>query len=95
MGNKMKTIHKFQVSVGTNYFTLPEDSYILSAGLQGHYMYIWAYLDTDGKGKEASKVTVTIVGTGWDLDGCGINEDFIFINSIIEGEYVWHVYAKY
>lgn len=83
----MRTIWKLTLSVGVNGFELPVGAKLLSVAMQNDAIMLWAEVKSDAR---RTTRRVTVVGTGWDMQHLG---DAIFVGTVIQGPFVWHVFA--
>lgn len=86
----MATIFKYEVLPGLNTISIPQSSRILSAGAQNNSVFIWV-LTTNNTQTEAKHVFVS--GTGHPIEN-ELAEQLNFINTVIVGEFVWHVFQR-
>ena len=86
----MKTIYKYPIVVGYNTIHTYENCKILSAGLDPKgSINLWVLVDT--KENKTNEMPIMVTGTGWDFPE--ISGSFDFIDSVREGNYVWHIFA--
>lgn len=65
---------------------MPLGAEIVTVGLQGDSMYLWALVDPDEKREEVIKIKV--IGTGHDFEPSGLK----YLGTAFQGAWVWHVY---
>jgi hypothetical protein len=82
----MKTIWKFQVLPNEN-VSMPKGATILSAGVQGEDIFIWALVDPDAPRLDR---LISVYGTGHTILG----DPGAFIGSVMMhgGTFVFHVF---
>lgn len=89
-----KVIWKFPIN-GVTPIEVEENATVLSSGLDPQGIpCVWIMLDPT---KEKTKtIIIYLIGTGWEMtaDTFVNNENFRFVNTFIEGEYVWHAFAE-
>lgn len=86
----MKTIYKYYIHEGENFIESYRGASMLSAGIDCNGApCVWMEVDTSAP---AATFKVYCVGTGWPLDEILNNERNYFINTINDGEYIWHVF---
>lgn len=85
----MKVIWKFPIN-GLTSIKVEEDAKVLSSGLDPQGVpCVWIMLDPT---KERNKkIEVCLIGTGWEFNDKAY-ENFKFLNTFVEGEYVWHTF---
>jgi len=81
-------IYKYDIPINGS-IMLPAGSQILSVGIQDDQVRVWILLDPDAPKTEACAFRV--VGTGWDVDRDSLG---IFIGTVRDGGFVWHVFAR-
>lgn len=84
----MKVIYKYPLTLGTNELEIPYEK-ILNVIMQGRTITLYVLVDTEIQNK---KVKVHAIGTGWVLDDGILDNDSIYLNTITDGIYVWHVF---
>lgn len=82
----MITIYKYLV--GNGKVELPKYSTILKVAFQRSQLCVWALIETDIV--ETETYTFKIYGTGWEAADLTLRD--IFIDTIFEGDFVWHVF---
>lgn len=82
----MITIYKYLV--GNGKVELPKYSTILKVAFQRSQLCVWALVDTSIA--ELETYTFKVYGTGWDA--VDLTPQDIFIDTIFEGDFVWHVF---
>lgn len=84
-----KVIWKFPIN-GITSIKVEENAKVLSSGLDPQGVpCVWIMLDPT---KEKNKtIVVYLIGTGWEFND-EINENFKFLNTFVEGIYVWHTF---
>jgi hypothetical protein len=80
----MKTIFKYPVTSQDCTLKLPKGAEILTVKLHGEFPCLWAVVNPKEKVEERH---ICIVGTGWDID-----EGMKYIETYIDGYFVWHVF---
>lgn len=89
-----KVIWKFPIN-GVTPIEVEENATVLSSGLDPQGVpCVWIMLDPT---KEKTKtIIIYIIGTGWEITSETFtkNENLRFVNTFIEGVYVWHVFAE-
>lgn len=93
----MRTIWKFPLQmIDEQVIELPANSRVLSAGLDpAGLLCVWAQVDSE---QPKSRAAIFIQGTGQPLiDGIDYwpHENNKFIGSVLQGQFVWHVFARY
>jgi hypothetical protein len=86
----MKGIWKFPIN-GITSIKVEEDAKVLSSGLDPQGVpCVWIMLDP---AKEKNKtIEIFLIGTGFEFYG-KMNENLKFLNTFVEGEYVWHTFV--
>lgn len=86
----MKAIWKFPIN-GLTSIKVEEDAKVLSSGLDPQGVpCVWIMLDPT---KEKNKtIEIFLIGTGFEFYG-KMNENLKFLNTFVEGEYVWHTFV--
>lgn len=84
----MKTIWKYELTVGKNKINLPWGSQVLTVQMQDGKPYIWVLLDP--KEKEYPHI-FEIYGTGHTIEDSQCN---IYIGTWQDGPYVWHLFKS-
>lgn len=86
----MKAIWKFPIN-GITSIKVEEDAKVLSSGLDPQGVpCVWIMLDP---AKEKNKtIEIFLIGTGFEFYG-KMNENLKFLNTFVEGEYVWHTFV--
>jgi hypothetical protein len=86
----MKGIWKFPIN-GITSIKAEEDAKVLSSGLDPQGVpCVWIMLDP---AKEKNKtIEIFLIGTGFEFYG-KMNENLKFLNTFVEGEYVWHTFV--
>ena len=88
-GEKMKTIHKYQMKDLVSPVMMPEGAEILAIQLQDSMICIWAMVDKDAQMIERY---IVVCGTGQKLP-----EDmrgYKYITTLQMNVYVWHLFEK-
>ena len=87
----MKTIWKFPLmsNLSEQWITTPRGSQPMSCDVQHHTICIWCL--TDSEVKETERWRIWIVGTGHPLPN---NPRLSLLNTLIMGEFVWHVFYE-
>lgn len=88
----MLSIWKYSVEPAAfmQLLTVPEKAEVISCGTDAEGMpSIWVLVDTDAP---ARLMEYCVVGTGWDL-GFMQNRGLMFIGTIKDGPYMWHVFV--
>ncbi len=84
----MMSIWKFPIErAGKQVIEIPSDAQILSVHLQSGCLCLWAVVSTDSPPETR---TISIFGTGHPFD----REAGEFIGTVIDGQFVWHVFAE-
>jgi hypothetical protein len=84
-------IYKYEISPpnpnGDSFASIPEGGEILSAGVQGDNIFLWAAVDPSAP---MSRRNIRVYGTGWEVDGA----PGTFINTVFMhgGTLVFHVF---
>lgn len=91
----MKTIWKFEIFVDQCEVSamMPDGAWVMSVGTQKPgWICIWAIVDPARQAKgELSERKFRVYGTGMELmRRDGISD---FIGTVIDGEFVWHVFG--
>lgn len=84
---KTKTIYKYPLELGINELEIPYEK-ILNVIIQGRIPTLYVLIDDEQQNK---KVQVQVIGTGWDI-GEGMIDNSIYLNTVTDGIYVWHVF---
>lgn len=82
----MKTVYKYKI--GSGELQLPRGAKVLTAGIQGEDIFIWAEVDTDAVLEHRS---FYVYGTGHIVPENSCCVATVFENTF-KGNYVWHVY---
>lgn len=91
------TIWKFPLTIGVTTITVPEnpawtaakESFVpLSVAMQHGELQMWAMVDPSASAKRV--IVVTVYGTGHPMP----DKPGIFVGSVQDGPYVWHVFAQ-
>ena len=86
----MKTIYRYPIQVGANEILTYKNFQVLSAKIDPREdLSIWVMVDTSEEKTETLKVFVA--GTGWDFPQI---ENPVFVDTVKEGEYMWHVFYE-
>lgn len=83
----MKVIYKYPLSDWSATIEMPQGAQVLTAQLQGDKTFIWALVDTD---KPKEERTFATIGTGHDAGK--YNGELIYINTIFQSGFVWHIF---
>lgn len=93
----MKRIFKYRLDGAAQYRTegfsvgrsfvimMPAGAEVLSAGMDGAEIAVWAVVDTEAP---PVPVSFSVLGTGLD-----VRDDGRFIGTVRDGAFVWHVFA--
>ena len=81
-----KTICKYKLDPDKEFYILPQRSKILSAGVQGQAIYIWALVNPE---RPEGVAQIRVVGTGHNVDVGGLT----FIDTVFLGWMVWHIFG--
>lgn len=81
----MKTVWKYQLSHKST-VALPGHAKVLSCGVQGEDIFIWAEVETENTPEDRAFV---VVGTGHQIDR---TKRLTFIGTVFVGPFVFHVY---
>ncbi|GAT03496.1 uncharacterized protein RMCFA_3608 [Mycolicibacterium fortuitum subsp. acetamidolyticum] len=84
----MKAIYKYKLEPQDEQI-LPLRGPVLSAGVQGDDIMVWAVHDDE---MTPRKVRISTRGTGHALDGA---DDGQFIGTVLLGSLVFHIFANY
>ena len=84
----MKAIYKYKLEPQDEQI-LPLRGPVLSAGVQGDDIMVWAVHDDE---MTPRKVRISTRGTGHELDGA---DDGQFIGTVFLGSLVFHIFANY
>lgn len=87
----MRTIYKYQVDNTNDWngtISLPENTQVLSAGVQNGNIFIWCLVDTDNALVERR---FEVIGTGWDMSEF-VNNNLVFIDTVFVDWMVFHVF---
>ena len=85
----MKKIWKYEVGRDGQVATLEGNFVrILSIQAQGPNIYVWMECDDDAP---TSSIDIVAIGTGWEIPNEQM-EGLTYVNSVIDGPYVWHYY---
>lgn len=83
----MRTIHKYPLQIGTKVsIELPSTATIIKAGMQGGQPHIWVDLNHPYHGIKVIR-SFEVFGTGWEIP-----TGATYIDTVFQGQYVWHVY---
>ena len=83
-----KQIWKYEINIGETKRDIPSNATILSVGLQGNNICVWALVDT---GARTSERTFYVYGTGWDIEESV--EYLSCIGTVQDNNgLVWHVF---
>ena len=89
--NRNNTIWKFELKeVELQIVRIPEGADILSLGIQGEEMFLWAAVDEEA---ETEAVQIRIVGTGWVMGETTLERRFLGTLATPAG-LVWHVFRE-
>lgn len=80
-----KTICKYEIHNGKEtHIAMPSAAKVVHADVQEGHVFIWAEVDT-----EANSVLrkFSYFGTGHDIP-----KNAVYIGTVFQGEYVWHIY---
>lgn len=70
---------------------LPQHSEVMSAGVQGDEVMVWALVDSD---VDAVRVRdFKVLGTGWGLADDEL-DGWIFLDTVFMEPFVWHVWVR-
>lgn len=85
----MKTIWKFNLSKSKTYqLLMPEGANILCTNIQNGEICLWAEVEDNSNVSEWRYFY--IFGTGWELpDNL---DNYKYIGTVFENQFVWHVY---
>ena len=88
----MRTIHKYNIT-RLRIIEIPLMATILSVGIQGQEIVLWAKVDTDNK---ITTRKFNTYGTGWDIDDqCADSAVEVYLGTVTSPEgYVWHVFEE-
>lgn len=88
----MRTIHKYTLG-RQGIIEIPVMATILSIGMQGREIVLWAKVDTDN---EITTRKFNTYGTGWDIDDqCSEDAIEVYYGTVAAPEgYVWHVFEE-
>lgn len=88
----MRTIHKYILG-RQGIIEIPVMATILSVGIQGCEIVLWAKVDTDNK---MTTRKFNTYGTGWDMDDQPSDETSeVYYGTVTAPEgYVWHVFEE-
>jgi len=86
----MNTIYKYEIPVGGGAIQMPNSAKILSVGVQGESLMLWAEVDPERSGYQRQ---VEVFGTGHPIrnEMCVSRE---FIGTVFMSDLVWHVYER-
>lgn len=76
----MKTVYKYRTGV----IQIPKGAHILKAGMQNGEVFIWAEVDSSQPTEERS---FCVCGTGHLIP-----KKSCYIDTVFDGDFVWHVY---
>ena len=83
-----KQIWKYEINIGKTKRDIPSNATILSVGLQGNNICVWALVDTEAR---TSERTFYVYGTGWDIEESV--EYLSCIGTVQDNNgLVWHVF---
>ena len=80
----MKTVFKYELQGKDVILKLPLGAKILNVQLQNDRPVLWALVNPENELVDRS---ICIVGTGWDVE-----DNMEYINTYMEGYFVWHVF---
>jgi hypothetical protein len=80
----MKKVFKYELQGKDVILKLPLGAEILNVQLQNDRPVLWALVDPNNV--EVGR-SICIVGTGWDVE-----DNMKYINTYMEGYFVWHVF---
>ena len=80
----MKRIFKYSVNVKS----LPKNAKVLFGNIQDAKFYIW--VEVDDEENEEELFDCNVYGTGQPI----YSDSYSYLNSIIDGAFVWHFYYK-
>lgn len=83
----MKRVYKYPLQIGETTLPLPSGAKVLSVAMQAGVLMLWAEVWPDN---EAEQRTFTVHGTGHPIPADGRRH----IASVIDREFVWHVYER-
>lgn len=84
----MKKIYKYKIDPSLREYDLPYGATILSAGVQGDDIFIWALTDTENP---LSTRYIDVYGTGHIVSE---NGTLRFIDTVFIGNFVFHVFEN-
>lgn len=85
----MRTIHKFDLTVGTvNAVEIPSHAIIRHLGVQDGIIRLWVEVDTNKFSRENR--VFCVYGTGHEIGGCREH----YVGTVQIGPFVWHVYER-
>ena len=79
----MKKVFKYELQGKDVILKLPLGAEILNVQLQNDRPVLWALVDPNNVEVDS----ICIVGTGWDVE-----DNMKYINTYMEGYFVWHVF---
>lgn len=90
-GKQMKSVYKYEIDPSNPCIELPAAAKILSAGVQGEHIFIWALVDIEFNA--VIKHEFSVVGTGHSLSPTFCDEH-VFLNTVFMGPLVFHVFER-
>lgn len=72
-----------------NFVKMPEGAKVLSVAIQNGTLCLWAMVDTSQIIKERA---FKIIGTGHPINFDDPASELSFIGTVIDGQFVWHVF---
>ena len=86
----MNTIYKYKIPVGGDSIAMPEGAKILSVGVQGDSLMLWAEVNPHRKKYPRQ---VEVFGTGHEIhSNMWVSREFI--GTVFMSDLVWHVYER-
>lgn len=88
----MKTIYRYPIeNVGMNIIRTYKNCEVLQAGIDPRgNLSLWVMVDTKEEINDCLKVYVA--GTGWDFEPR--METPTYVNTVKQGEYMWHIFYE-
>jgi len=82
-------IYKYGIAIKDTFtISMPKGAQILSVQPKQREHYMWAMVDP--KETEMESRRFIIIGTGWDVDISDM--EITFIASLVQGDFVWHLF---
>lgn len=81
----MVSIYKYPLEYGRNIIEMPRTQEVLSIGVQGETIMVWALVEPDEK---IEKVEILLAGTGQLLKE--EMDCLVYLGTVQQGPFVWH-----